>query len=215
MAKTAKIEDVKRSESVTPTSTARPLLVTNRPTLTTDPMMAPPETERQEEMLSNDASHTAKSIEPPETAPTKVTVSDEESARASVEVDTKAGQVEASDSTATDMTPSTVSNTNVTDHSTMSMDESEAPRDSEAAITAEEAAVAEAKAKREQEIEDIITSGKYAVPVNVIQRRRSRMYTISLCVLAVVLAAILADIVADVDLVKVPSSVPHTHFFSK
>lgn len=87
-------------------------------------------------------------------------------------------------------------------------------RDPEAELTAQEVAAAEAKAAREQELEALIVSGKYQVPINAVQRKRSRIHTVLLFLLALVLAAALFDAVLDAGLVNLPVNVPHTHFFS-
>ncbi len=90
----------------------------------------------------------------------------------------------------------------------------EPKRDAEAEISADEAAAMAARAAREAELEQLVASGKYYVPINAVQRKRSRMYTILLFLLAVALAALLFDAVLDADLVHVSVNVPHTHFFS-
>ncbi len=66
-----------------------------------------------------------------------------------------------------------------------------------------------AKAAREAELEKLIESGKYAVPINAVQRKRSRMYVTLLCLLALVLAAVLLD----AGVLKIHGIKPLTHFF--
>jgi hypothetical protein len=87
-------------------------------------------------------------------------------------------------------------------------------RDSQAAATAEEAAVLEAKAAREQQLEQMVTDGTYFVPINAVQRKRSRIYILLLCLLALVLAAALVDAALDMGLVTLPVDIPHTSYFS-
>jgi hypothetical protein len=88
----------------------------------------------------------------------------------------------------------------------------DAQRDPQAEATAEEAAALETKAARDQELEQLVASGKYFVPINAVQRKRSRLYAMLFFLLALVLAAALLDVVLDMGLVQL--AVPHTHFFS-
>lgn len=87
-------------------------------------------------------------------------------------------------------------------------------RDPQAEANAEATAADEAKLMREQEIEQLVASGKYYVPINAVQRKRSRLYAILLLLLALALAILLLDAALDANLVSAPLNVPHTHFFS-
>lgn len=87
-------------------------------------------------------------------------------------------------------------------------------RDSEAeqrAVSAEEEA---ARQTRERQLEALITSGKYAVPINAVQRKRSRLFVTVASVIALLLALAVLDVLLDTGLVKLPVNLPHTHFFS-
>jgi len=203
MAKPTRIDDIKGPDKVTPSATGRPIIVGNQPTLTKDPMMAPADTGKKDEPAGETLTH-AKIIAPV----TPVTV-DPPAA------ETPPAEPTASESTP-DAEPDTAEISGASGTPAIAIRESkEEDPDPEAAATAEEVAVAEAKLKRDTELETIIESGKYAVPINAVQRKRSHMATLLLCVLAVVLLAALLDVVADVGIIKPPSSVPHTHFFSK
>ncbi len=90
----------------------------------------------------------------------------------------------------------------------------EVQRDQDAAATAEEIAAAESQAVREHELEALVASGKYRLPINAVQRKRSHVHVLVLSILALVLAVALVDVTADAGLVPVPAYVPHTHFFS-
>lgn len=70
----------------------------------------------------------------------------------------------------------------------------------------------EEDAARQQELEALIASGKYAVPINAVQRKRSRMTVAALTFVAVILAVVLFDAALDSNVISLPS-VPHTHFF--
>jgi hypothetical protein len=88
-------------------------------------------------------------------------------------------------------------------------------RDPQATATAEEAAALEAKTAREQQLEQLVASGKYFVPINAVQRKRSRTYALLLCLLALVLAAALLDAALDAGLITLPVNLPHTNILSK
>lgn len=211
--KASRMDDVKRPDRVTPETTARPIVVTNRPTLTNDPMMTPSATEEQAEGTSDvPMNHSAKTIKPLGDAPEEAVQPGEPkpSEKPAADPPETAGQPESKPATVRPPAPPLPSETSSSD----TADEGEGSRDTDASISAEEVAAAEAKAKRDDELEQLIASEKYTVPINAVQRRRSRTNTIILSLLAVLLAVALADVVTDVGLVKPPSSVPHTHFFS-
>lgn len=209
--KAAKIDDVKRPEKVTPSATGRPIIVTNHPVLTNDPMMAPAASEEKPADTSGEVlSHTGKTIAPLESAP-KVA---EEAGQATEASKAAPEPVSEEKSTEPKLDPS--AHEAAPSLPAENADKNNDPdRDPDAAQTAEEAAAAEAKAKRDAELEETIASGKYAVPINAVQRHRSQVTMLLLCMLALVLLLALADAVADIGLVNTPSSVPHTHLFSK
>ncbi len=91
----------------------------------------------------------------------------------------------------------------------------ELARDPEAATKAQDNAAEEAGAKREAELEQIIASRKYAVPINVRAKKRSRLHALLFSLLALLLTIALVDAVLDEGLVRPPAGIPHTHFFSK
>jgi len=239
MAKTIKIDDVKRPDKVAPSSTSRPVIVTNRPTMKNDPMVtgSGDEAKPEEAAETLPMTHGPKIIAPvspdllagpdeseeePKDTGKKAGEEkgeDEERPQVSASVDDQPEPKEELSERPEDKvepaSPSPEHEEKETEPAVSEIKLTGIERDPEAAVTAEEAAEAEAKAQREQEIESIIASGKYAVPINAVQRRRSRTATTLLFILAIVLAVVLADVVADVGLVHVPSSVPHTHFFSK
>lgn len=229
--KSTKIDDVKRPDKVAPEATSRPLLVTNRPTLTNDPMISSPSNEDNPDgQAGMPMTHTAKTIKPLDStleAAQKDEATPEENAgdtaaseritegQAKAEKSTELG-VQAEPEPKFKLTaPVRSSTTPGLAVTADSDDESDSRRDPDAAISAEDAAAAEAKAKREEELEGLIASGKYAVPINAVSRKRSRTNSIILSLLAILLAILLLDVAVDVGIMKVPSGIPHTHFFSK
>jgi hypothetical protein len=211
--KSPKIDDVKRPEKITPPATARPIIVTNHPTMANDPMMAPTAVEEKPaDPLGETLNHTGKIIAPLDSSPKDAA---EQPAAELVQTPPEAEQTQAeakAEEKAAEPKPSAPTHEEASD---LPAEDTHSKRDPDAAQTAEEAAAAEAQAKRDAELGALIDSGKYAVPINAVQRHRSQVNTLVLCVLALVLLLALVDAVADIGLVAVPSSAPHTHFFSK
>lgn len=68
--------------------------------------------------------------------------------------------------------------------------------------------------QRTQEIEKIINSHKYFVPINMVAQKRSIKVSLGLLFLALILAILLIDLMFDSGLILFVNSLPHTHFFS-
>lgn len=212
--KTPRMDDVKRPDRVTPSATSRPILVSNGSTVTTDPMMAPSD-DTKKEVADSPLTHT-KTIDPIDSslkASDQETTAEPDTTAAETIPPTEEGQESNTPDAKEDSKPAVTGGLAGT--SPVSVSTSDANHDEEGAVSAEEIAREEAKAKREQELESLITSEKYVVPIDAVQRKRSRSATIGLCVLAILLAIVLVDVILDVGIVKVPASIPHTHLFSK
>jgi hypothetical protein len=67
--------------------------------------------------------------------------------------------------------------------------------------------------KREHELDDMINSHKYYVPIDAIGRKRSIKVSILLTIVAVLLGLILVDFLLDAGSILLSHNVPHTHFF--
>jgi len=243
MAKAIKINDVKQPGKALPSATSRPILVSDHTDApATDPMLASPGSGSDgKDETPAPLTHTARTIEPltapivtpaahdglPPKAPadmpeTKPSADTDQPGHAVSEIEPASEPEPAAETSVATITPPTSTSTAAddstqtgSDNYTADTDKTTAARDPDAAISAEEAAAAEAKVKRQQEVEDIIASGKYTVPVDAVQRKRSRTHIILLCILAVLLLLALLDVVFDMGLVNAPRGVPHTHFFSK
>lgn len=72
----------------------------------------------------------------------------------------------------------------------------------------EEAAAQE----REDELEQLIASGQYAVPINVSGKRKGKMVLLIVATLLLVLVAV--NLLADMQVITLPSGIPHTSFFA-
>jgi hypothetical protein len=226
MAKSPRLDDVKHPDRVTPSATSRPIIVTDHSMVAKDPMMAP--TANTQPSEADEGTPVGSSMTHERTIqPISVISTASEEGKKDVTPGAPKGSESELDK-GTELEPKSaeaaVTGPEITTPAPEPKTESERPdvssradelRDPDAELTAEEAATAEAKVKREQELEDMIASGKYAVPINAVQRRRSRAATALLFVLAAVLALVLLDAIVDVGIVHVPSSVPHTHLFSK
>lgn len=68
--------------------------------------------------------------------------------------------------------------------------------------------------KREHEIEEIIDSRQYFVPIDAVAHKRSVNVSIILTILIFLLALILVDLMLDSGTILLLQKVPHTHFFS-
>lgn len=199
-----KIDDVKRPDKVTPSASGRPIIVTNRPVLTADPMVVPKADSSTAEAVP--VTRTAKTIAPVSQdveAPAEKTKAPEaptpaettESAEPSPDTPAEQPEAEAAENTRGVQIDTPV-------------------RDSEAAVTAAEAEAEAARQARETELEQLIASGKYAVPVNSVERKRTVHTSVGLTVLVVVLAALLIDLMLDANIIELLQKLPHTHFFT-
>lgn len=211
---TSKIIDVAEPDKISPDPSGRPVVVTNRPVLANDPMMveekagqAPmpttaPVVTRQAKTISPisdgiTATDPVTDTEPPATPAPSVKSSDEPETSVP-ELTETSHSYKAVTADAKEATPET---------GTIPTDEESALKKSaaEARLLGEEEA-------RRQELEALIAAGTYAVPINAVQRKKSRMVILLLCLLAVALAAVLFDVALDSHVISVPG-VPHTHFF--
>jgi len=236
MAKPTNIDDVKRPGRAAPLPSSRPIVVTNRPMLANDPMMVPAATDANGDDSAMAVPHMSRVISPldktlvaeqpnqgvdemvaPATANTPQTAPDDAEASHETSGTNLAASVAPLEPSPTpafaEMKPE-VPQPVGGDSNLRSQLEPKLDRDPEAALSAEEIAAAEMQTKRELELEQMITSGKYHVPINALERRRSRMHVLLLCIVGALLAVVLADVLFDAGFITAPSHIPHTHFFS-
>ena len=69
------------------------------------------------------------------------------------------------------------------------------------------------QAKRQAAVEKLADSKKYYLPINAVEKRRSKHFAIAGIILSLVLIVVWADIAVDAGLIKLPVK-PVTHFFS-
>ena len=196
------IADVKAPGLTTPAASSRPILVTNRPVLTSDPMIA------------GGSVGTLKPAEPVNRSTKEIKpVSEAESI-----VPTKA-----SDNLEADVVDESSDTTPAEGDSTPEAPTEDKPiyspartivneRDAEAQlVAAAEEATAEQDA-RQQELEKLVEDGTYVVPINAVHRKRSLLVGLAVVSLIIVLAFVVFDVLLDADIIKLSVSIPHTNF---
>jgi hypothetical protein len=79
-----------------------------------------------------------------------------------------------------------------------------------------EKAVAEAAAatKREHELEGLIDSKQFYVPINAVARKREVKHSALMTICVLLLAFILVDLMLDSGLILLAEKIPHTHYFT-
>jgi len=85
----------------------------------------------------------------------------------------------------------------------------------DAAQNDDEAAAEDAAAReREAEMQKLIDSRQFFVPVNAVEQKRSIRTSIWLTLLVIVLAVVLVDFMLDANVILLLTKLPHTHFFT-
>lgn len=226
----AKIIDISAPDQTAPDPTSRPVVVTNRPVLASDPMMVEDKaSEAESTMLTAPVvSRQAKTITPldaedvvektetqeadahetePEAAADEKT---EPTEPAKEETDAKPPKAEPRPE---DKEPEAAAEAHEEEPKSEPAAEPE-PTEEEikAHHDATDAKEEEVDTARQNELERLIASGKYFVPINAVQRKRARIIAIVLSVIALLLAIALFDLALDSNALSVPG-VPHTNFF--
>ncbi|HET9098244.1 MAG TPA: hypothetical protein VFN51_01355 [Candidatus Saccharimonadales bacterium] len=70
------------------------------------------------------------------------------------------------------------------------------------------------KLEHDQQIAELTESKEYYLPINTVEKRRSRRFVAVGILISLILVAAWADVALDSGLINVAYSVPHTHFFS-
>jgi hypothetical protein len=94
-------------------------------------------------------------------------------------------------------------------------DEKADRKDSKPSAETEKAvAEAAAAAKRERELESLIDSKQFYVPINAVARKREVKHSALMTVCVLLLAIVLVDLMLDSGLILLAEKIPHTHFFT-
>jgi hypothetical protein len=236
----AKIIDISAPDQTSPDPTSRPVVVTNRPVLTNDPMMVDqdvpestpglptaPVVSRQAKTINPIAAAKEPEAEPTtekasEATPTPVTVVEADASPEVVVAEKpKISEKPAETTPAPEKEEPEAAKEDVSKAPEEAKDEPAQEAPAEAEPTEEEAKAKhdatdakeqEVDTARQKELEELIAGGKYVVPINAVELKRARIITITLAVLALVLALVLFDIALDSNALSVPG-VPHTNFF--
>jgi hypothetical protein len=207
--KPTKIVDIQPPKDVAAEASGRPLVVTNRPVLT-DPMVKS-DADAGSDVAAVPMARTGKTIKPldsVEDTSEKETSLASEPGSPSGAPKTEPAAAEAPSESEVAPSAETPAPTDIED---TKGDGPDLTRDAEAEATAAETKAEEARLAREEELEGLIASGKYFVPINAAARKRTRIYVVLFLVCAVLAAVVLLDLALDMGVIK--SSLPHTNFF--
>jgi hypothetical protein len=213
--KSPKFIDIKSADKATPSSTSRPILVTNRSVLGNDPMVNPAD-DASDAKPAGPVTHAEKVIKP--VSADLVAPEAEDATAPLVGTEPEVPETPELSKPATEAeVPKSEAAVEAAPEPTIEEDTTDAPaiptsRDAAAESQADEAkatAEAEAAVVRESELEGLINSGKYNAPINTAHRKRSRAIAVVLCILALLLAVAVADAAVDAGMVQV-DGVPHT-----
>lgn len=78
----------------------------------------------------------------------------------------------------------------------------------------DEAAEAAEHAKRDAAVQELIDSRKYELPINAVEKRKTKHFVVLGVLLAILLVLVWIDIAADAGLIHISGIKPVTHFFS-
>jgi hypothetical protein len=219
-----RIMDVAHPGKSAPSSTSKPVIVTNRP-LMKDPMMAEsPEKDSSEVKIIGTPGKikiqplTAPVVEEADSTPETVEVKTPnkpapEPAPPEVATEDKSAE-ESKPADVTDDQPVAEKKTGEKTDTPEPEEAAEDKPDAEKAPDEIDAKAAEEAAKHQAAIQALTDSKKYYLPVNSIEKRRTKRVIALGIVLSVLLALAWADIALDAGLIQISGVKPVTHFFS-
>ncbi len=169
------INDVAHESESAPSSSSRPIIVTNRPILK-DPMIS-------------------EELQPSSGTPIAVTV------HTTVEPEPK---TETDEAIHPDVPPAAAEPASQSE-----------PSATPPVVKAPDAsAEAKKEAEHNSEIQKLVDSKRYFLPINTIEKRRSKRFVAAGILLSLVLVVAWGDIALDAGLIQLPGIKPLTHFFS-
>lgn len=204
-----KIVDITHADEVAPGATARPVLASNHTMLVKDPMMAAP-AENPTELLPASAepgpeNHQAKTITPLTQQAPEAEATKESKGEKDEKDEAKEDPEEKLEEVAPEKQPEPEATEDEPDKE--ADDEAE---DTPAAELTDKKADAEEEARR-AELEELIESGVYAVPINAVHRKHSRVLLLVIALVLVVAAVVALDVLLDMGTIQIPG-VPRTNF---
>lgn len=236
------IVDVKKPGISAPSPTSKPVIVTNRPLLR-DPMMVAdvkdmPKTdtdnkdsEKHLEVADGGVATGGK----PVIEPLDQTISEERAAADQLDDKTKSAVDDGADPAEDDIrqepdsvplsddTPDEAPSTDATDlistaqpkaNDASAPGEIPPPDTSKSGVARQAEAEAAAQAKHDENIQQLVDSKRYALPITTIEQRKSKRFVVLGIALAVILIIIWLDIALDAGIIKLGGLKPLTHFFS-
>lgn len=187
--------DVDEPGKSAPAATSKPVIITNRPLLT-DPMVVDKDAETGEEKVEKkQLQHSAESTLQPIDKPDQATA--EAADKTEPAGSEPAKQPDNPDEAPADETPSSGDG------------EKNKAKDKEKL----EAEAAE-RAQQAAAVQKLIDSGKYVLPINAVEKRKTKRFMVMGIFLAVLLALVWGDIAADAGIIHISGVKPVTHFFS-
>lgn len=209
---TKRIIDVAHPGKTAPSATSRPVIVTNRPILK-DPMMAD---NTAEEPDTSTAPKTGKAKLEPLQEPSDVSdkKTPEEMADEPAEAASSPKTKEPAETD--DDQPSTENDeTEETDDESVAQPSDDEESKDVAEQTAEEidASEIEAQAKHDAAIEKLVDSKQYFLPINSVEKRRTKRFAIVALLLVIIVVVVWIDIALDAGLIKLGGVQPVTDFF--
>ena len=197
---TETVFDVAKPGKTAPSSSSKPIIVTNRPVLK-DPMVveddAAPDSEKP---VESEQALAVPSVSKVKLAP----LSEDMKAAESAKADAKEQETDKAEGSA------------ATDDVTQEpdLDDGEGTSDDAKKQAPETDEAAERKAsERQAELDKLIESRKYFLPINQVERRRSKHYAVVGFIVIVILGLAWVDIALDAGLITLPGVKAPTHFF--
>lgn len=198
------ISDIDKPGKTPPSATSKSVIVTNRPILK-DPMVNEETEDPKPETSSETLAHTAGSLKPSKEPDQPSQPNDEKAAETPVE--------QASDKKI-DKKPEESSEPENNSEEPLSPEKT-VPAAARPSVDSKKPEIKTAEeAKHEADIQKLIDSKKYELPINAVEKRKTKHFVVLGVFLAILLVIVWADIALDAGLIKVSGVKPVTHFFS-
>ncbi len=223
-----RIIDVEQPGTSAPTATSKPVIVTNRPIMR-DPMMVAeaddkPETEADSETPKVPAD-TLKTSDKQVLKPLDSVAGEADEKTDQPAADAKLGPADESDDHDSAPGPDTAQDdaqsgtdgiepASLKSDNTNSAGEIPSPDTSKSGLAKQAEAEAAAKAKHDAEVQQLIDSEQYTLPIHTVEQRKSKRFVLLGIGLAIILILIWLDIALDAGIIKLGGLKPLTHFFS-
>ncbi len=198
------ISDIDAPGKTVPPKTSKSVIVTNRPILQ-DPMVVDePKADNPPAAKKTTIAHTAETIKP---AKSKEELKQDNSSETPVEAPAAPDESEPPEKP-----PSTDSKAEAEETSEKPPNSSKSPK--EAVQETPPKKDDQAQAKQNAVIERLVNSKKYELPINAVEKRKTKQFVVLGIFLAILLVVVWVDVALDAGLIKLNGIKPITHFFS-